>query len=765
MALGNGNPKEGDKGSNFFWELKVLQGLEAIAEAIEAGGGGGGGGGGITALTGDVTAGPGSGSVIATIGALKVTTAKIANNAVTFGKMELITNRTFLGNDDPTTGAPNEGAVRELSLANIPYFSSAITGTANNANFLRGDGTWITPASFTLQNSRTNLTPRSFVNFEGSLTAVDEGATENRVTITGPTSNNGIETINTLFKLGGTVFPAANPTATATVFSSSRFLNVSKSNLVIYKDTNLPYTGIVFTPTIGGGQITNVAISIPATNNYVPPAGNLLDTYITNALTVTGGAPTTPASLSLQPASPITSVTIINGGTNYPAGTTVTFPVPTAIGGVQATGTPVIRNGVIVDIIITNPGSGYTAAYGNLTISGLGGSSAVARWSALAAVPFSVNIVNPGAGYTSIPTVSIAATANADFAALELRNSLPTNAGSNSQLLKIVGNTLSSVATTDITNYGPGSGSMIRILGGGTGYDCTAIAGTGIGFRVAGAGTGLSISNHSGNAITTTTSSSTRSLNIENTATTFASDLSQYTMSGNPIASTTIVQQMQLYKRANTTKNVVAPTIPNNSTDFSGVGSSVRFINPFYNIPRPDPGGVGGSFVGSITGSTLTVTSVTAPCVLAVSNRISYTGGNPSMYITALGSGSGGVGTYTINPPVASPVGPIAMNNNVETYADEAEAAKISGIWRNADYFNALGGLDIDLGNAILSNDPLRRQYPSNKVMRLRSDGRITFPQNLPEYANETAATTAGLISGDLYRVAGPGYKIVCIVA
>ena len=37
MGLGNGNPKEGDKGSNFFWELKVLQGLEAIAEAIEAG--------------------------------------------------------------------------------------------------------------------------------------------------------------------------------------------------------------------------------------------------------------------------------------------------------------------------------------------------------------------------------------------------------------------------------------------------------------------------------------------------------------------------------------------------------------------------------------------------------------------------------------------------------------------------------------------------------------------------------------------------------
>jgi hypothetical protein len=35
MSLGNGNPKDGDKGSNFNYELKVLQGLEAIAVALE----------------------------------------------------------------------------------------------------------------------------------------------------------------------------------------------------------------------------------------------------------------------------------------------------------------------------------------------------------------------------------------------------------------------------------------------------------------------------------------------------------------------------------------------------------------------------------------------------------------------------------------------------------------------------------------------------------------------------------------------------------
>lgn len=42
MGLGNGNPKEGDKGSNFNYELKTLQLLDAIAVAVEGGGGGGG---------------------------------------------------------------------------------------------------------------------------------------------------------------------------------------------------------------------------------------------------------------------------------------------------------------------------------------------------------------------------------------------------------------------------------------------------------------------------------------------------------------------------------------------------------------------------------------------------------------------------------------------------------------------------------------------------------------------------------------------------
>lgn len=206
MALGNGNPKEGDKGSNFFWELKVLQGLEAIAVAIEAGGGGGGGGG-ITQLTTDVLAGPGTGSQVATIAplavttgkiaALAVTTAKIANEAVTFAKMQLIANRTFLGNDTAIAGT---GIVRELSLNRIPYFSADITGTANSTTFLNGDGQWVTPT--------------------GTVYDSAEGISKN----TAPA--------NHTFELGYTTFALAD--AVGAKFSVNRVISTDVSRLAIY---------------------------------------------------------------------------------------------------------------------------------------------------------------------------------------------------------------------------------------------------------------------------------------------------------------------------------------------------------------------------------------------------------------------------------------------------------------------------------------------------------------------------------------------------
>lgn len=760
MGLGNGNPKEGDKGSNFFWELKVLQGLEAIAVAIEAGGGGGGGGG-ITALTGDVTAGPGSGSVIATIGALKVTTPKIAANAVTFAKMQLITNSTFLGNNDPTTGAPNTGAVRELSLANIPYFSSAITGVANNANFLRGDGTWVTPASFTIQNSGTDLTPRSFVNFGGSLTAVDEGASPNKVTITGPVTESGLITSDSIlnsapqFKLGSPLdyTLAANSGATQSVFTSNRYINTNLSKLIITSNAFVPSTGFAATATISGGQLTNITITNPGTGGTFSPNS-------TSNLAISGGNPVTPATGTMLYASPLSEVVITNGGSNYPSGTTVTFPAPTEPTGIQATGTPIIKNGVIVGVNITNPGSGYLNPI-SVTFTGIPGIGATGRASLGKAVPFKATITNPGSGYTSPPSVFVIAGAGTENSAVEITNG---SSGADGKLLRVSGaaSSASSNSLVEFTNNS--NGITLRLVAsfiGATGINLSSnLSGTGI--LVNSANTGLQLTSCNVGISGSSSIDAGIGFIFSNTSLTKTSSLNTVQMGGS--ASGVPLQQPLTFNRTNTTKNVVAPTVPNNSTNTDGVGSTLNWNNPFYNIPRPDPP-TAAAFVGSITGNTLNVTSVTSGSLGLSSIIAGFAGVLGNSIIIGFGTGSGGIGTYTLAVTYGTPIASTNMTATANAYLDNQPSSQIDGIWRNADYLNAQGGFDFKLARAQAGLDPRRPTFPLQTVMRLRADGRVTFSQNLPEYANETAALAAGLISGDLYRVAGPGYKIVCIVA
>jgi hypothetical protein len=70
----------------------------------------------------------------------------------------------------------------------------------------------------------------------------------------------------------------------------------------------------------------------------------------------------------------IGEVQINNGGTNY-TNVTVTFSAPDQTGGEQAAGEAVTLANTIVEILVTNPGTGYTAAP-TITISDPGGSNA-----------------------------------------------------------------------------------------------------------------------------------------------------------------------------------------------------------------------------------------------------------------------------------------------------------------------------------------------------------------------------------------------------
>lgn len=756
MALGNGNPKEGDKGSNFFWELKVLQGLEAIAVAIEAGGGGGGGGGGITALTGDVTAGPGTGSVIATIGALKVTTPKIANYAVTFGKMQQIPDYTFLGNSTfPIVGV---GDVTALSLSNVPYFSGGISGTANNTTFLRGDGSWTTPASFTIQNYKSSLTARSFVNYQGSLNAIDEGAGTNTVTITGPTTADGITTNynadNTapIFKLASPLngTEPTNLTATVSDVITDRYLNLNTNRLVITSTANLPTTGFAATAIISGGQLTGVTITNPGTGT-----GHIPNSVF--SLAIVGGNPTVAATATIKTAAPISEVFITNGGSNYGAGTTVTFPAPSEPGGIQALGTPIIKNGVIVGVNITNPGSGYSSTTSPIVFTGSpGGSGAAGKYSLGKGIPFTVTITNPGSGYTSVPSLSISAGINdVDTAALTVTN----GSSYTGSLFRVNGASTSKLS--EIRNFANGIAlSISSTFAGGTGINIQGNT-SGNAINVTNAANGIAISNTTIGVNYASSATSTTGLLISNSNAGFSTPLNSFQLSGTPTG-TTLIQNMLVLNRVNTTVNVLAPTVPNNSTDVSGVGTSVRWSNPFYNVPRPDP--TAASFTGSITGNTLNVTAV-ASGSLSLSSTITFVGSLANTIITAFGSGSGGVGTYTIAVTYGTPVASTAMTASGTPYSPQQTSGNIIGLWRNADYSNALGGFDFDLAKAVSGIDPRRPTWPTSTIMRLRADGQVTFPQGLP-------TSSAGLVTGDLYTqttaqlgiVGGGSQKVICIV-
>lgn len=140
MSLGNGNPKSGDKGSNFNYEIKALQGLESIAKKLETG------------IVKKIVAGTGV-TISPTTGVGNVTINASATPQVGYRGFKYNMVQTLDPNQVPTFGQvliivydDGEGSIYYSGLAISMYDANSVY-LGDTLAFLNNQSVTVTPAS------------------------------------------------------------------------------------------------------------------------------------------------------------------------------------------------------------------------------------------------------------------------------------------------------------------------------------------------------------------------------------------------------------------------------------------------------------------------------------------------------------------------------------------------------------------------------------------------------------------------------------------
>ena len=150
---------------------------------------------------------------------------------------------------------------------------------------------------------------------------------------------------------GGTLAFAGSNTSGAVVLQTitTVALAVGNSTISLTKNSGVNALTIGTLTRSAGATVNLVGTDVALTTGGVGTAGNqiLVTTLGAGAVgtTVNGGVATA-------------TVTTASGYTSAPS---VTFGLPTETGGVQATGTVIFNSATSLTVVITNPGSGYTA--------------------------------------------------------------------------------------------------------------------------------------------------------------------------------------------------------------------------------------------------------------------------------------------------------------------------------------------------------------------------------------------------------------------
>lgn len=174
-------------------------------------------------------------------------------------------------------------------------------------------------------------------------------------------------------------------------------------------------------------------------------------------------------------------------------------------------------------------------------------------------------------------------------------------------------------------------------------------------------------------------------------------------------------------------QNVLAANAQGIPTAVLGAVFNVSGVLDAYVLSNPLSTSSGASFTGSISGSTLTVTvadprwtSGNQPGAIAVGQMVSGTGVAASTVITALGTGSGGTGTYQINTS--------------QTVASEAMTSAQGGpqLAANSLYVAAYGGTSSAIAQAIFDKIGPGCNMNGNTTVTIQDTGTAAYPYSEP---------------------------------
>ena len=397
----------------------------------------GGGGGGITELTGEVTAGPGSGSQVATIAALAVTNAKVATNAaIAFSKLAaLASGQILVGNGSSVaTAVAMTGAI---SIDNAGLTTYLGTVPINKG----GTGQTTAIASY---NALSPLTTTGDVLFfsGGSNTRLGIGTAGQVLTVSGgvpiwATSGSGITQLTGDVTAGpGSGIQAA--TIAAGAVDNSK---IAAGAAIAFSKLAALSPGQIL---VGNGS--SIATAVAMTGDIsISNAG--VTAYVTTMPIAKGGTGQTTAIASFNALSPLTTagdILFFSGGSNSRLGIGTAGQVLTVSGGV-----PVWAAG--------GGGGGITALTGDVTASGTG--SVVATIAAGA-------VDNSRLAASAVDNAKISAGAAIAFSKLAALGSGQILVGSAGLVVTAVTMTGDiSLSNTGVTTYN----GIVPIAKGGTG--------------------------------------------------------------------------------------------------------------------------------------------------------------------------------------------------------------------------------------------------------------------------------------------------------